>query len=118
VLILWRSSGQTMTVGEGVEIQVLDTRHNRVKLGIVAPDSVSIVRGEARITREENRAAALSAGRGVIETLLRRLPQDATHPKREAPDTRRQEVDSLNSRASQIKPKNLRTFVAPPDMEQ
>jgi carbon storage regulator CsrA len=105
VLILWRSSGQTMTVGEGVEIQVLDTRHNRVKLGIVAPDSVSIVRGEARITREENRAAALSAGHGVIETLLRRLPQDVTHPKREARDTRRQEVDSLNSRASENKDK-------------
>lgn len=85
MLILWRNSGQTLIVGEGVEIQVLDTRHNRVKLGIVAPGSVSIVRGEARITREENRAAALSAGRDVIETLLRRLPQDVG----------RQEVDSL-----------------------
>jgi carbon storage regulator CsrA len=95
VLILWRSSGQTLFVGEGVEIQVLDTRHSRVKLGIVAPDSVSIVRGEARITREENRAAALSAGHDVIETLLRRLPQDATRPERGDRDTRRQEVDSL-----------------------
>jgi carbon storage regulator len=95
VLILWRCSGQTLIVGEGVEIQVLDTRHNRVKLGIVAPDSVSIVRGEARITREQNVAAALSAGHDVIETLLRRLPQDMTHPKRQAQDIRRQEVDSL-----------------------
>jgi carbon storage regulator len=95
VLILWRSSGQTLIVGEGVEIQVLDTRHNRVKLGIVAPNSVSIVRGEARITREENRAAALSAGHNVIETLLRRLPQDVTRPERQSRDIRRQEVDGL-----------------------
>jgi carbon storage regulator CsrA len=117
VLILWRSSGQTLTVGEGVEIQVLDTRQNRVKLGIVAPDSVSIVRGKARITREENVAAALGAGQHVIETLLRRLPQDASRPRRQARDIRRQEIDSPKQ-ASQIKAKNLRTFVAPPDMEQ
>lgn len=94
MLILWRSSGQTLFVGEGVEIQVLDTRHSRVKLGIVAPDAVSIVRGEARITREENLAAALGAGQDVIETLLRRLAQDVPRPEREAPDTGRQEVDS------------------------
>ena len=95
MLILWRCSGQTLIVGEGVEIQVLDTRHNRVKLGIVAPDSVSIVRGETRTTREENLAAALKAGHDVIDTLLRRLPQDVTRPKREARDIRRQEVDGL-----------------------
>ena len=100
MLILWRSSGQTLIVGEGVEIQVLDTRQNRVKLGIVAPDSVSIVRGEARVTREENRAAALSAGHDVIETLLRRLPQGVARPAREARDMRRQEVDGLNSRGA------------------
>ena len=95
MLILWRSSGQTLFVGEGVEIQVLDTRHSRVKLGIVAPDTVSIVRGEARITREENLAAALGARHDVIETLLRRLPPDVTRPEREARDIRRQKVDSL-----------------------
>ena len=117
MLILWRCSGQALIVGENVEIQVLDTRHNRVKLGIVAPDSVSIVRGEARITREENRVAALSAGHDVIETLLRRLPHEVS-PKHKAQDIRRQKVDSLNSPASEIKTKNLRTFVAPPDMEQ
>jgi carbon storage regulator len=74
VLILWRRSGQSVIVGEGVEIEVLESRHNRVKLGIVAPSAVSIVRGESRTTREENLAAALSAGHGMIETLLRRLP--------------------------------------------
>lgn len=97
MLILWRSSGQTLTIDEGVEIQVLDTRHNRVKLGIVAPNSVSIVRGEARITREENRAAALSAGQDVIKNLLRRLSQDMKGHKNDDRDVRRQEVDALDS---------------------
>jgi carbon storage regulator len=70
---MWRRSGQSFMVGEGVEIEVLEARVNRVKLGIVAPDEVPIVRKEARITREENLAAALSADRGMIEALLRRL---------------------------------------------
>jgi carbon storage regulator len=71
---MWRRAGETLQIGEGVEIEVLDARAGRVKLGIVAPASVQIVRKEARLTREENLAAALSAGPDVIETLLRSLP--------------------------------------------
>jgi carbon storage regulator len=71
---MWRRAGESLLIGDGVEIEVLDAKPHRVKLGIVAPASVSIVRKEARITREENLAAALSADHGMIETLLRRLP--------------------------------------------
>jgi carbon storage regulator len=74
VLIMWRRSGQSFTIAEGVQIEVLEARANRVKLGIVAPDDVQIVRTEARLTREENLAAALSADRDMIEELLRHLP--------------------------------------------
>jgi carbon storage regulator CsrA len=77
---MWRRSGESLIVGDGVEIEVLDARANRVKLGIVAPDSVQIVRKEARITREANVAAALSADRDVIQTLLRRLPSPLPRP--------------------------------------
>ena len=73
MLIMWRRLGESLTVGDGVEIDVLDVRANRVKLGIVAPDSVPIVRKEARMTREENLAAALSANQEMIDTLLQRL---------------------------------------------
>jgi carbon storage regulator CsrA len=76
VLIMWRRSGESFIVGD-VEIDVLDVRASRVKLGILAPDSVQIVRKEARITREENMAAALSANREMIDILLRHLPQSA-----------------------------------------
>ena len=74
MLIMWRREGQSLFVGEGVEIEVLDVRSNRVRLGIVAPKTVSVVRGEARLTREENFVAALSTSPGVIEALLKRLP--------------------------------------------
>ena len=57
MLIMWRRAGERLVVGEGVEIEVLDARANRVKLGIVAPESIAIVRKEAQMTREENLAA-------------------------------------------------------------
>ena len=112
MLILWRRSGQTLIVGEGVEIEVLESRHNRVKLGIVAPKTVSIVRGESRITREENLAAALSAGHKVIETLLKRLPARTVVSEASSSDIRCQNPDDS------VTPKNLRTLVRPPDMKQ
>ena len=71
---MWRRAGESLLIGDGIEIEVLEAKSHRVKLGIVAPASVAIVRNEARITREENLAAALSADRGMIENLLRRLP--------------------------------------------
>jgi carbon storage regulator len=71
---MWRRAGESLLVGEGVEIEILEARANRVRLGIVAPSQVQIVRKEARITREENLAAALSASPDMIENLLRHLP--------------------------------------------
>ncbi|HEY4085597.1 MAG TPA: carbon storage regulator [Bryobacteraceae bacterium] len=71
---MWRRAGESFLVGDGIEIEVLEAKPHRVKLGIVAPASVAIVRKEARITREENLAAALSADQGMIDNLLRRLP--------------------------------------------
>jgi len=69
-----RRAGESFTIGDQIEIEVLEVAGSRVKLGIVAPDDVQIVRKEACITREENVAAALSADHEMIKTLLRRLP--------------------------------------------
>lgn len=80
MLIMWRRAGESLLIGDGVEIEVLEAKPHRVKLGIVAPASVAIVRKEARLTREENMAAALSADHGMIETLLRRLPTAVPAP--------------------------------------
>ena len=72
MLIMWRRTGESVTAGE-VEIEILDARPDRVKLGITAPESCAIVRRETRITKEENISAALSADASTIETLLRRF---------------------------------------------
>jgi carbon storage regulator CsrA len=62
-------------IGEDAEIEVLDARANRVKLGIKAPASIAIVRKEALLTRNENLAAAWSMDEASIESLLSKLPR-------------------------------------------
>jgi carbon storage regulator len=71
MLIMWRRTGEGLRVGDEVDIHVLDARSNRVKLGIVAPGRVPVLRKEAQTTRDQNLAAALSADRSMVDALLR-----------------------------------------------
>ena len=66
-----RRAGESFTIGDDIEIEVLEVAGSRVKLGVVAPDSVAIVRKEARVTREEN----ITAAQPVAPDALARLAQ-------------------------------------------
>ena len=46
MLILTRKSGQTIVIGGGIQVKVLEIRGNRVRIGIDAPADVHIVRAE------------------------------------------------------------------------
>jgi len=70
MLIMWRRAGESFIAGQA-EIEILDVRQDRVRLGITAPESCLIVRREIRITQQQNISAALSADTSTIETLLR-----------------------------------------------
>jgi carbon storage regulator CsrA len=64
--------GETISIGDGIEIEVLEISHTRVKLGVVAPRSVPVVRKETIAVAAENRRALelVTAGpEGVRETL-------------------------------------------------
>jgi carbon storage regulator len=64
VLIIRRKAGERLILDGNIEIEVLDARPNYVKLGITAPDAVTVVRQEAQLTRESN----LKASRTVTST--------------------------------------------------
>ena len=46
MLVLTRKRSQTIRIGEDVVIKVIRTGRNAVKIGIQAPDSVRVLRGE------------------------------------------------------------------------
>ena len=58
MLILQRKEGESLHIGDDVEITVLAVEAGRVRLAIQAPRSVAILRSELKIAAEANREAA------------------------------------------------------------
>jgi len=72
VLVLRRRVGETISIGDGVEIEVLEISHTRVKLGVVAPRDVPVVRKETIAVAAENRRAlelVTDGPGGILATL-------------------------------------------------
>lgn len=58
MLVIRRRAGESILIGEDIEIQVAEIGAGRVKLGIVAPAAVTVLRKEVKLTRDQNLAAA------------------------------------------------------------
>lgn len=70
MLVIRRRVGETLLIGDDVEIEVLESGGSQVKLGIRAPRSVGVVRKEIRVVGEQNQTAArLVPGQGLKEIL-------------------------------------------------
>ncbi len=73
MLVISRRAGESILIGEDVEIEVLETVSGRVKLGIKAPRAVPVLRNEVRLTRDQNRAAAQEIPLDLLATALAQL---------------------------------------------
>lgn len=61
MLVLKRKTGESIIIGEDIEIKVVDIGDGRVKIGIEAPKSIEIMRKEViEQVSEENKAARTS----------------------------------------------------------
>lgn len=70
MLVIRRREGETLLIGDEVEIEILEVGATQVKLGIRAPKHVTVLRKEIRLTGEQNRAAAREASPDEIGRLL------------------------------------------------
>lgn len=59
MLILTRRPGETICLGESIEVTLIHIAGNQVKLGIRAPSSVKVVRSEL-VTRQTVATESLS----------------------------------------------------------
>jgi carbon storage regulator len=77
MLVLTRKPGQSIMIGDGVEVQVLSVAGEKVRLGITAPRDVSIFRNEVydRIESENREGAgdATEADTGTNEAVANAL---------------------------------------------
>jgi carbon storage regulator len=80
MLVLTRKPGQSIMIGDGVEVQVLSVAGEKVRLGITAPREVSIFRNEVydRIESENSRGDGREEDEGTnaaVSAALDRLTQ-------------------------------------------
>jgi carbon storage regulator len=77
MLITHRREGESIRIGDDIEVHILDIRKSKIKLGIVAPRSVTITTREVMLVREQNLAAAQVRSAQVLESLIETVLKQA-----------------------------------------
>ena len=73
MLVLTRKDNESIMIGNEIEVKVLDLKDNQVKIGIVAPRSVTVHRREVYLAiQAENAQAATAAPLDGISNLIPR----------------------------------------------
>ncbi|HUD99933.1 MAG TPA: carbon storage regulator [Bryobacteraceae bacterium] len=73
MLIMRRRAGESILIGEDIEIQIINIGESRVKIGIIAPKSVPVSMKEVRLVGQENLAAAQLQSVVALRHMLDRL---------------------------------------------
>ena len=73
MLIVRRRRGESITIGDDIEIEILDISPTQVKVGIRAPKEVSVLRKEILTARAANLAASQSTSPEAVESFIEKL---------------------------------------------
>jgi carbon storage regulator len=77
MLVLRRKAGESLLIGDDIEIEFLELSPQGAKIGIRAPRQTVILRKELKITQEQNARAA----EGPVSGDLPRVLQKFSHNK-------------------------------------
>lgn len=73
MLVLTRRIGESVLIGDDVEVTVLDVKGDSIRIGIKAPRETRIQRSEiVRAVEDENVSAAASDADAILAALSRR----------------------------------------------
>lgn len=61
MLVLTRKKGESLLIGEGIEITIVDITEGKVRIAIDAPKEVQIIRSEVKKSIEDENKSASSA---------------------------------------------------------
>ena len=82
MLVIRRRSGESLLVGNEIEIEILEIGGSHVKLGIRAPKHVVVLRKEIQIAGQENLAASKEKSTAAVDSLLMTLKKREPSPIR------------------------------------
>ena len=69
MLVLSRKTGESIMIGDQIEVKILSIDGDQVKLGIVAPKSVKVHRSEVYEAIQEQNKEAMQASPDVLKRL-------------------------------------------------
>jgi carbon storage regulator len=78
MLMMKRRAGESILIGDDIEIHLAHIGRSRVKIGIVAPRNIPVVAKEVKLVRDENRAAADSRLEEALARLAARVSSNKT----------------------------------------
>jgi len=82
MLVMRRRAGESILIGEDIEIQIMHIGESRIKIGINAPRSVPVSLKEVKLVESENRAAAQLRSVDALRDLVGRLADGDGHARK------------------------------------
>jgi len=72
MLVLSRKSNETIKIGDDIEIRILEVKGDTVRIGIEAPKSVEILRGELVLSISETNTEATALDAKLFSQLTKK----------------------------------------------
>ncbi len=69
MLVITRKLNEGITIGDDVELTILEISKDRVKIGINAPKEVKVFRTELKTLRQTNEQSANASGEAIQQLL-------------------------------------------------
>lgn len=76
MLVLRRRAGESLLIGDDIEIELLELTPQGAKIGIRAPRETIVLRKELKITRDQNTYAALGPACGELGKALQEFSRN------------------------------------------
>ena len=73
MLVLRRRAGESVLIGDDIEIELLAVTLHGAKIGIRAPKQTVVLRKELRITQQQNERAAEGPAEIDFESVVKKL---------------------------------------------
>jgi carbon storage regulator len=89
MLMMKRRAGESILIGDDIEIHLAHIGRTRVKIGIQAPRDVPVVAKEVKLVRDQNRAAAGACLEGALAQLMRQVQPNLTQAAAQRTDESR-----------------------------
>jgi len=80
MLMMSRREGETILIGDDIEVVIAHIGRSRVKVGIRAPRELPVMAREVKLVREENLAASARSDTALSHLLTRLRPSRSSSP--------------------------------------